>query len=191
MSNNTEKTEYLQKAEAEIIKLAAEAGARAALEAFEREKKNIVQANKDWRLRNTKLLLRRYRLIKIHCEGAIYGSAQARVKDDDFASLMEECKMTDKVFIESIKRSAERTALIMSHVDEMLKLYEIYCVNSRKPEEIRRFDVVFGLYISEIPLTADELARRNNVVERTVYKDIDAAAEKLSVLFFGIDGVSA
>ena len=39
----------------EIIKIAADAGAKAALEAFEKEKSKVVKNRYDRRLRNTKL----------------------------------------------------------------------------------------------------------------------------------------
>ena len=39
------------------------------------------------------------------------------------------------------------------------------------------------------PLTVAGLADREGVVERTIYKDVDAACEKIAALMFGIDGI--
>lgn len=37
--------------------------------------------------------------------------------------------------------------------------------------------------------TAEDIAEMENVVVRTVFRDIKTAYEELAVLFFGIDGV--
>lgn len=63
----------------EIIRLAAEAGAQAALEAFEKERNKAVKGRYDRRLHNTKLLLRNYRTLKAHCENAIFERSKAVV----------------------------------------------------------------------------------------------------------------
>jgi len=56
MEKEIGKKAYLQKAEAEIIRIAGEAGAKAALEAFNREKQRAAQERRDWRLRWTERL---------------------------------------------------------------------------------------------------------------------------------------
>ena len=38
-------------------------------------------------------------------------------------------------------------------------------------------------------MTAEELAQREHIEKRTVYKDIKAAMRPLSALIFGIDGI--
>lgn len=92
-------------------------------------------------------------------------------------------------FVESIKRSAARTATIVRHIDTMLRLYQIYCYQYGTNEDTRRWRVIDGLYISDERMTVPELAEQEGVVERTIYKDIDVACERISALMFGIDGI--
>lgn len=175
----------------QIIKLAGEAGARAALETLEKERKKAQKNRHDRRLRNTKLLLRNYRMLSAHCTSAIYDARQVFEENAiDILDLMEDYLYDEEFYVESIKRSAKRTYIIMAHINEMLKLFEIFCYNSGKPEDERRFRVIHYMYISQDKqLSPKEIAKEEGIDDRTVYKDIDAACEKLSALIFGIDGL--
>ena len=56
----------------EIVKLAAVAGAKAAMETLEKERQRDRREMADRRLRNTKLLLRNYRMFCAHVDHAVY-----------------------------------------------------------------------------------------------------------------------
>ena len=56
----------------QVLQIAAEVGARTALDRFEAERQREAKELMDSRLRNTKLLLRNYRLFKAHVENAVY-----------------------------------------------------------------------------------------------------------------------
>ena len=173
----------------QIVRLAAEAGAKAALETMEKERQRECREMSDRRLRNTKLLLRNYRVIKEHADNAVF---EADAAEEDPVQIMEDLMMPGKssnLFVESIKRSAARTATIVRHIDAMLRLYQVYCHQYGSEEDARRWRVIDGLYISDDRLTISELAEREGVVERTIYKDIDVACERISALMFGIDGI--
>lgn len=176
----------------DIVKLAGEIGAKVALEMLEKEKKKASRERRNRRLRNTKLLMRNYRMLVAHMESAIYNAQQIEENESaiDILDLMESTLYDEDLYVESIKRSAERTYIIMSHVNEMLRLYEIYCARSMRQEDQRRYSVLYALYIADPTTTAKEIADKENIDLRTVYKDIDAAVEKLSALIFGIDGLN-
>lgn len=61
----------------EIVKLAAEAGAKAAMETLEKERQRDRREMADRRLRNTKLLLRNYRVFCAHVDNASMRSRSA------------------------------------------------------------------------------------------------------------------
>ena len=172
-----------------VSKVAAEAGAKAALETLEKERQRESREMSDRRLRNTKLLLRNYRILKEHAAHAVY---EAETAVEDPMQIMEELMMPGKApknFVESIKRSASRTTTMVRHIDTMLHLHHVYCHQYGTEEDLRRWRVIDGLYISDDMLTVAELAEREGVVERTIYKDIDIACERISALMFGIDGI--
>lgn len=175
-----------------IIKLAAEAGAKAALEAFAQEKKRAQKFQRDRRLHNTKLLLRNYRMFQQHIDQAVYEESQ--LYENVIASALGilygfEEKDDDQLYVESIKRSQARTQIIMQHIDHMLDLYKTFCGQSKNKEDLRRYNVIAAMYISEPAKSVEEIATQEHINTRTVYKDVDAACITLSALIFGIDGL--
>lgn len=170
-----------------IAAIAAEAGARAAMEKLENERRREVQERVDRRLRNTRLLLKNYRLFKKHTDNAVYQVEQLDESVLEILELMERRGPSD--FSTSIKNSTTRTAVIVRHIDVMLGLYKTYCENSGRQEDLRRWRVVKALYLDDQPSTVQELADREYVAEKTIRRDIDAICEHLSALLFGIDGV--
>ncbi len=172
-----------------IVKMAAEIGAKAGVEAYQKAMKLAQDERADKRLRNTRLLLRNYRLFKDHAENAIYDLDEL-VAEESVYDILEIMQGHDtSLFVESIKQSVARTVMIVKHIETMLALYETYTIRSGSQEEQRRYRVIQALYIDENPTPIPELAQFEQIAERTVYKDIDSACEKLSALIFGIDGV--
>ena len=159
---------------------------------IEKYKEEVERAKKtkfDKRLRNTKLLLRNFRELSQHSDSAIYEAAQ--VQDESLAEILEMMSGNfsgdNELYIDSIKKSSARTGIIIEHVREMMMLYESYCDRSQKPEDKRRYRTVNSLYIDETPKNVQQIAREEAIDERTVYKDVDAACEKLSALIFGVE----
>ena len=171
----------------EIAKIAAEAGAKAGVEAYLKLMKQAQTERQDKRLRNTKLLLRNYRMFKDHCENAVYEIEDLDETVYDILDMMAGHDTT--TFVESIKQSVARTVLIVKHIETMLQLYEAYCFRSGNTEEQRRYRIIQALYISEDATPVEVLASFESINSRTVYKDIDSACEKISALIFGIDGI--
>ena len=56
-------------------------------------------------------------------------------------------------------------------------------------ESVDRADVISAIAEKYPNETAEDIAEMENVVVRTVFRDIKTAYEELAVLFFGIDGV--
>lgn len=173
-------------------KAGAEAGAAAAVKAIEKERKKAKKQQYDWRYRNTKLLLRHYRALNDHYKHAIFDKERAAEEYESFTDIMEAMNVNisdEALYIESIKRSCARTKIIMSHVNKMLECYEIMCSKSRRKSDARRWRIIDGIYISDIAMTAEELAKQEGVDKRTVYRDVDLCISDLTVLFFGIEGI--
>lgn len=173
----------------EIYEKAAAIGAREALKTFEQERKREYSERADRRLRNTKLLLRNYHMLKEHAENSVFGRIQMEESAADILESM--MSMYDnKVIIDSIKRSASRTAIIVSHIEVMLGLYESYCEKSASREvDRRRFGVLWDRYMAEQPLDVKEIAQKYNMSKENVYSDLNVATERVSALIFGVDGL--
>lgn len=173
----------------DIYEKAANIGANEALKTLkkEREKEQGKRANR--RLRNTKLLLRNYHMLKEHAENSVFGRTQMEESALDILESM--MSMYDnEVIIESIKRSATRTAVIVSHIETMFGLYGAYCGNAPNREiEMRRYEVVWDMYMADNTLSAKEIAEKQHMSKDNVYADLRVATERLTALIFGVDGL--
>lgn len=174
----------------DIYEKAAAIGAREAVKAFEQERKKEQGQRADRRLRNTKLLLRNYHMLKEHAENSVFGRTQMEESAADILESMMSIYNND-VIIESIKRSATRTAVIVSHVETMFGLYAAYCDKSQNREiDMRRYEVIWDMYMAEDTLSVKEIAEKQNVSKDSVYADLRVATERLTALIFGVDGLS-
>lgn len=173
---------------AAMQKEAAEIGAKAAMERLEQEKKSMYHKAVDRRLHNTKLLLRNYRMLRENADNSVYGRSQMEESAADILCSMMNL-YDDEVIVDAIKRSATRTAIIVSHIDTMLKLYEAYCLKSGNELDNRRYEIITDAYIIERPMTVKEIAKKWHMSKENVYSDLKIATERLSALIFGVDGL--
>ncbi len=167
---------------AEMNREAALIGAQAASQTHEAEDKE----KQDRRLHNTDLLLENYRMLKSHCEKAVYEKTTVRPQEviEDIMSQKD-----DTVIVESILRSAERTAAILEHIDKMLEVYHTYC-NKGSDIDKRQYKIIKALYITGTAKNIKEISKKFGVSTVTAYSDVKTAKERLSVLFFGVDGMT-
>jgi len=155
----------------------------AAMEYLESEKQKLQKVKHDRRLRNTKLLLKHYRDFVAHSE-----TLQSKLNAIEEASTLNE--LHDEEFaVEAIKRSEQRTLVMVRFIQRALGSYRAMCELSRQPEDIRRYKIIDAMYISDEMTTAEKLAELHDIDPRTVYKDVNAACKTISVLIFGIDAL--
>ena len=157
------------------------------------EEKKAAITQQDKRRAGTKLLLKNYRILVDHIESAVYTPSQVDV--DDGLSLAEIIELingssSERLKVESIKQSSVKTKIIITHINTMLEFYRTYCERSPKEEDMRRYRVIYWLYLDSDPKSVEELAAEEKTNERTIYRDVSAAIEQLTVLFFGIDGIN-
>ena len=142
-----------------------------------------VKRNKDGRLRNTKLLLRNYHSFQKYVE---------QHKNDDFSEEEEpiqELILNYQDIVSSIRITTKRTIVMFKHLDNALKALQYICEMEEKEGKTtsRHYDVLHKRFIEQRAI--EEIAEEYDVNERTVYKFIDSAAERLSVLLFGVYGI--
>lgn len=173
----------------EGIQIGVEVGTAAAEKRLQEGRKEQRKGRYNRRLHNTRLLLANYRNLKDHVSGAIFKGRQMKESALDILDGLDDERLEDNYYIESIKQTQQRTLIILAHIDKMVELYRISCEQSGKPEEIRRYRILYAAYLDPVRKTPEEIARENCVEKRTYYSDIGKALKPLSALIFGIDGV--
>jgi uncharacterized protein with FMN-binding domain len=171
----------------EVIKMGTEIGVKIAIDYLHKEKDQRRKSRYDRRLRNTKLLLKEYRKLAIHSKDAICSGR--KVNAIDLLDELDGFEYDDQLYIESIKSSKERTKIIVEHIQKMIRIFKFISYKSKKPENARRYEVIYDMYISGKEATVDELSTRFCVESRSIYRDVDIAVEDLATLIFGIDGL--
>lgn len=160
-----------------------------AIETYQKEVEKSRKAARDKVLHNTKLLLINFRGLVAHSESAIYEASQCDDDVYDILNLMTGKSSDNEMYVESIKRSAVKTRLIIEHIKNAVDDYERYCIRTGKEEELRRCRTICHLYIDEAPMTVQEIADLEVVDVSTVYKDIKEAVKRLTPRIFGIEGL--
>lgn len=174
----------------EVYETAAKIGAEKALDTFNKERAEERKHRRNRKLRNTELLLRNYHMLRENAENSVFGRSQM---EESAADILEEMMSlyNDEVIVESIKNSATRTAIIMSHVDTMISLYHTYCERAENSDiEMRRYDVLWDRYLADEPLNVESISKKHHMTKQNVYADLKIATERLTALIFGVDGLS-
>lgn len=155
----------------------------AAVEYIDKRRQKEAKSRHDWRLRNTRLLLKHYNYFKEHIDSAIYSTQQLEAMD----IIAEMDDVSAKVNIDSIKKSAQKTFVIIQHINKMLDLYESYADRKGQTEQ-RRIRVLRQYFFHGRRLI--DIAEGEHVVERTCQRDLEEAINTLSALIFGIESVN-
>ena len=185
----TEKDKHKTMTMEEIIELAT----KTAISVYDQQKKAEVKEKHDRRLRSTKMLLENYRSFSSYNDNAVSNLYDALKIDEDIYSVLELMegreRISSDVKIDSIEKGVLRTKIMMAHVDAMLEIYKRNCETSPYPEEMRRYRVIYGMYLGEEEKRAEQIAEEECCDIATVYRDKKNAILKLTALIFGIDGI--
>jgi len=180
---------YLKKNQEAYLTLVAEIAAKTATEkAIEIHKKlhfEDEQNARDKRLRNTKVLLKNYRDFK-----AYVNKVEKKVAKRE--GITEETDINDLLvygedIVKSIKLSTQRTIVMVQYIDQSLAAFKYICENDPYRDSLRQFEVLQMRYVEG--RTIEDIAEEFRINERSVYKAIDTACERLSVILFGVYGI--
>lgn len=153
--------------------------AEAVLKEQNNQKKRHDKVKKDWKLRNTNLLLKNYRMLKQHCDGIV--PTLHDFEDTIFSP--------DQLELSSLMKYKARTKEMLDYFDLMLSSYCQYCHNQGEMAE-RRYDIIFSVYITnEYRKSKMQMTGIYNIDARTVDRDIKKAGEELAIFLFGIDSL--
>lgn len=157
--------------------------------------------SREKQINNTKLLLENYRTFKVAVDNAVFDLVRLDEENETAFEILDSMWQrfgTGRVElkVQSIVKSTTRTRIIFEHIQSMLGLYENYCNNSGKDENLRRWDVIKTLYVEDTQGKTPseirtELAEKYFTDPRTIYRWQVDAIEKISVLVFGIDGLKS
>lgn len=161
------------------IEVITETAAQEAIKAYEKKNKESTTVGyRDWRLRNTKLLLKNYQLLFNHCSEIV----------DELDGYENVIFDPDELNLQTLMKYKARTKKMLDYFDNVWEAYHRYCIQ-KGSNVYRRFKVLDRLYILESESKLIDIADYYGVDERTIRRDERKATEELSVFLFGIDSL--
>ena len=89
--------------------------------------------------------------------------------------------------IQDEEKKRQEDLYAMYRIENALKLYKEEVDLSANEEEKRRYRVLNSMYISsEGPKTVQEIAKQENISEKSVYRDIGLAVKIVSIYLYGV-----
>lgn len=141
------------------------------LQGEEKQKKR----ERDWRLRNTKLLLKNYHILKEHCQKVDH---ELEVYEDSVFD-------PEDIEIKSIMASKAKTRKMVWYIDEMILAYGRFADKAGEATK-RRHNVLVHHYIRPNRMSYEELGQLLNVSDRTIRRDLEDARKEFSIFLFGV-----
>ena len=144
---------------------------------------------------NTVLLLRNYDRLKDHVDYAICSPGDVRTVDEkiqemelDFYADYDEDFLNTKpdIFIDSVLSSRIRTAVMVAHIDAMVKQLHLVC-KAVGGKEYDKFLIFHDMYFGK--RTGEDIAEKMGYSVSQVYRIAGEMVERLSVLLWGISGL--
>lgn len=163
----------------ELTKHQLEIIAEAVLKQQKKQEKQQELPSKDWRLRNTKLLLRHYRWLEAHCDEIV----------EDLEGYEDVIFDPEELNLKALMKYKAKTQRMMSYFDATWNSFYMHCKN-RDAMARRRADVLYKLYISNANFKKVEIAEIYGVDESTIRRDESKATKELSIFLFGIDSLN-
>ena len=175
-----------------IVSMAAGAGADAGIAAYkeaeQKAKDNAVNRN----LNNTRKLLETYRTLKNDLLHSDYGTDQAleelRFKCVEDLMTPGESKRMDDIMAKEVARMQEN-AWRKRQIERAVELLKEDCSRPERPEDMRKYRVIMGLYIQDEKMGFEDLAEQEFVTERTIHRDAREACIMITPYLFGIDAI--
>lgn len=153
--------------------------AEAVLKEHRKQEGKNKSSSKDWRLRNTQILLKNYLMLEKHCEGIV----------EDLEDYEEIIFDPEELNLKSLMKYKAKTKKMLDYFNTTWGSYKSFCKNQGIAAE-RRCDVLYKLYIDPVRRKKTKVAELYGLDERTIRRYEKKATEELSIFLFGIDSLS-
>lgn len=147
---------------------------------LDREKRKRISAEKDYRLRNTQILIREYPKLKAHADS----QADEFISDDEY-ELITGVKIEEH----ELAKYHVKTKHLMDYVDTTLEAYHQVCLGGDESDK-RRWMIIYESYLCNKRIGMTSLAKKWHVDKSTISRERTQAIQDLSVMLFGVAGLA-
>lgn len=146
---------------------------------LDREKTKQVAEEKDYRLRNTQILLHEYPKLKAHAV-----SQPEQFIDEDEYEMVTGVKISDH----ELAKYNVKTKHLMEYVDTIIDAYRSVCLGGDVADK-RRWQIIYDSYLADKRVGMKALTLKWKVDKSTISRERSKAIQDLSVMLFGVAGL--
>lgn len=157
-------------------------------EQVKEEKKRAKEQDK---VRRTRKMLQSYRRLKATLDDEVEFTEEEKIElrwkfiEDLMGNAKEVAKKSERTVIDAEKKRQENLYCITC-IDNAVSLYQSECEKSSSEEAKRRFREMYDMYIADEEKSVLEIAERENVSEKTVYRDLGISCNIIAVYLLGM-----
>ncbi len=130
---------------------------------------------------NTKQLLENYRTLRNYIQGIDLEALPAAGTPIDILEGADGFTLSDDgLNVEMIKQNQQRTRIILDYIDNAVREYRSSCERAGTEDAQRRYRIIKAYFLDKEALPINQITEREQVKERTVYRDIKKAIGKLA-----------
>lgn len=157
----------------------------------EQMKAEKIKAKNEDKVKRCKKMLSSYRRMKATLSEEVEFTEEEKIElrwkfvEDLMGSSKAIVSRSEMTVIDTEKKRQENLYCIHC-IENAVRLYGEECDKSTSEEGKRRFRELCAMYIDEVPMSVSEIAEKENVSEKTVYKDIGIACKIIAVYLLGM-----
>lgn len=165
----------------DVIARIAQTAAEVAHRAIRSEEEAAYKRQAKRNYKRTYKALESYRIVKKMLSEQYTPDEQARFRFEFISDLMgsDYKKEPDRVILEEEMR-VKKNSVAIRKIENALRLWEEDIVSQEKPEENRRLRLIRARFIDDYQMTIEEMAKTENISEKTVYKDIGIGVHRMA-----------
>lgn len=176
------------------LEMIAEVAAKEAIKAFKTEqvKEDRRRKRNDDKVKRTKKMLESYRRVKATLSEETVFTKEEEIElrwkfiEDLMGNSSEMFAGKAEISAIDTERKRQENLYCIYRIENAVKLYEDECDKLSCEEGKRRYRELYDLYISDTPLTIQEIAEKENISEKTVYKDIGISCKIVAAYLLGM-----
>ena len=172
-----------------IVEIATREGVRAFRS--EQKKEDKKRARNTDKIAKTKKMLSSYRRIKVTLSEEAEFTEEEKIElrwrfIEDLMGNAQDIAKRSEMTIQDTEKRRQEDLYCIDRIEKAAEMYRNECEKSKNEEAKRRYRELEMMYLGEEEMTVEEIAERENVSDKTVYRDLGMACSIVAVYMLGV-----
>lgn len=173
----------------EIATISGKEALRAFREEQRREERKRIREND--KVKQTKKMLGSYRRLKAKLSEEVEFTEEEQIElrwkflQDLMGNVKDTMSQSERV-IKDTEKCRQEDLYCIYRLEKAIEMYQNECEKSGNEEMQRRYRELSMMYLQEKQYTIQEIARLENISDKTIYRDLGIACGIVAVYLFGV-----